>query len=159
MNEIECCVRILQVVGKLHEKGYQRIRISPGMAANGLRWRCSITTKDNILRRNGALIKANSRSTVNYGSNSDGVYWGKDLSMSLDDLADEFLNLFPEIAKNGMGKDREYVLWYRDMLEKAREGELPVAFGDWYDEPEPGFLPTTKNFRSDLKNPPPGEAE
>jgi hypothetical protein len=44
------------MVGELHELGFQRLRVSPGMAPTGMHWRCTITSVDNIQPRHGALI-------------------------------------------------------------------------------------------------------
>ena len=51
--------KVLTMVRELHNQGYQRIRISPGMAPSGMHWRCAITTASNISSRNGALISSN----------------------------------------------------------------------------------------------------
>jgi hypothetical protein len=45
------------------------------------------------------------------------------------------------------------------MLAKAKTGEFPIAYADWYDDPDPRWLPTTAGFQSGLPMPPPGEAK
>ena len=74
-------------------------------------------------------------------------------------LAEEFIRRFQTIAEAGRGRDWEYVGWYTEMLGLAERGELPVAYDDWFEEPDPRWLPTTKGFQSGLPMPPPGEAE
>ena len=34
--------KVLRMVSELHVRGYQRIRIEPGMAASGAAWRCAM---------------------------------------------------------------------------------------------------------------------
>jgi hypothetical protein len=40
------------------------------------------------------------------------------------------------------------------MLGLAERRALPVAYADWYGEPDPGCLPTTAGFNSGLPMPP-----
>ncbi|GGG46532.1 hypothetical protein GCM10010964_37370 [Caldovatus sediminis] len=35
-------VRVLAMVGDLHKRGYQRVRVMPYMAPSGCHWRCEI---------------------------------------------------------------------------------------------------------------------
>jgi len=48
--------KVLRMVTELHVRGYQRLRIAPGMAPSGCSWRCSITPATNISSRHGARI-------------------------------------------------------------------------------------------------------
>ena len=43
------------------------------------------------------------------------------------------------------------------MLSLAEAGILPIAYADWYEAPEPGWLPTTDD--SKLPMPPGGEGD
>jgi hypothetical protein len=74
-------------------------------------------------------------------------------------LARKFLERFPLIAQAGRGRDWEYAGWYVEMLGFADRGELPVSYADWYEAPDPRWLPTTVGFASGLSMPPGGEAE
>jgi hypothetical protein len=44
--------KALLMVGELHVRGYQRLRIAPGMSASGCYWRCSVTPAAHIRSRN-----------------------------------------------------------------------------------------------------------
>jgi len=50
-------------------------------------------------------------------------------------------------AEADPGADWASAGWYLGMLAKAERGELPVAYADWYDEPDPRWLPTTAACR------------
>ena len=79
---------------------------------------------------------------------------------SASDLARKFVDRFPEISEAARGSDCVYAGWYLEMLAKARDGEFPIAYADWYDEsPDPRWLPTTGGIESGLAMPPPGDAE
>jgi len=49
---------VLRLVTELHVRGYQRVRIAPGMAPSGVHWRCAITPSANISRQHGARLIA-----------------------------------------------------------------------------------------------------
>src|SRR6188508_645112 len=50
--------KVLLVVYVLHQRGFQRLRICPGMSASGMHWRCSITPVTNVEKENGARLIA-----------------------------------------------------------------------------------------------------
>ena len=76
----------------------------------------------------------------------------------LHKLGYEGLRIVPEIAAKGKGPDPEYVAWYLEMLKWClEEDEFPVAYDDWWEEPDPVWLPTTRGMSGDLRRPPGGE--
>ena len=153
--------RILMMVHELHKIGYQRIRIAPSMAPSGMFWRCSITHIGNILSTHGARPLHCGSESADYTSGQENAYfdWNDARHDTARQLAAKFLERFPEIAKKGHGLDWTYAGWYVQMLGLAEQGVLPVAYGDWYTEPDPRWLPTTDGFESGLPMPPVGEAE
>jgi len=156
-------LNVLLMVHDLHKRGYQRLRIVPGMSASGAYWRVTILPKARVLRRHGAMSHDWTWGGPEpfYTSGQEQKYFGwEDAQDDLPEaLADKFLERFPEIADASRGSDWEYAGWYLEMLSKAQLGELPVAYADWYDEPDPQWLPTTNGFQSGLPMPPPGEAD
>lgn len=130
--------RILRMVFELHKRGYQRIRIMPGMSSSGGHWRCHISHIDNFLATNGARIHQSlslfQRSDIaSYSSSQGNKYFGwedaeKDTAA---DLADKFLSRYPEIAKCGQGQDWPYAGWYVTLLGYADRALFPIAYGDF----------------------------
>ena len=49
------CIKVLEIVAALHRRGYERLRIEPGMSPSGMSWRCGITLAGNMDPENGAL--------------------------------------------------------------------------------------------------------
>ena len=47
------------------------------------------------------------------------------------ELAAKFVDQFPDIAKEAMGRDSEYVRWYREMLVATEPDGLIYAYADW----------------------------
>jgi len=153
-------LRVLRLVHELHKQGYQRLRIAPGMAPSGCYWRCSITSKSNILRSHGAMLKDFDRAVAHYSSGQDNEYFGWTDAKSDDvkELAAKFMNRFPEVIEASLGDDWSYAGWYVRMLGYAEREMLPIAYADWYVSPDPRFLPIW-GHDSDLPMPPPGDAE
>jgi len=154
--------RLLQMVHELHKRGYQKLRIAPGMAGSGGAWRCNITPASNIKYEHGALLASwDDRLLAKYTSANENRYFGwEDATRdTARQLADKFEDRFPQIVKLATGQDWPYVGWFVQMLGLADKAEFPVAYADWYSEPDPNQLPTTKGFDSGLPMPPAGEAK
>ncbi len=153
-------LRVLQSVHELHKLGYQRVRIVPGMAPSGMHWRCSITHVGNILDTHGAMFMNQSVDAAHYSSSQETEYfgWTDAASDTAAELADKLIHRFSWIARNGHGRDWLYAGWYVEMLGLAEKGAFPIAYADWYEDPEPGWLPTSGVQQTRLPMPPGGEA-
>jgi hypothetical protein len=156
------CLRVLRMVHELHKRGYQRIRIAPGMAPHGLSWRCTVTHVGNILKTHGGKTLDFNRDTIHYSSRQEAEYFGwKDArNDTVVRLADRFLERCPAIADAGRGRDWEYVGWYVEMLGLAERHAFPIAYDDSHGPIDPDWFPTTGlEPWARLPMPPGGEAE
>lgn len=155
------CQKLVQAIHQLHHRGYEQLRLAPGMSPSGCHWRCSIAPKSNMSDSNGAMIHNFDGLSV-HGSISgsgEGGYQGIEFSAysTPSALADAIQKTFPEVMQESFGPDPDYVRWYEDLLTYVNRGLLPVAYADWYTPPDPRFLPFW-NGESDLLLPPPGGA-
>jgi hypothetical protein len=157
--------RVLYMVGELHKLGYQKLRISPGMAPSGMHWRCTLTPVDNVLRSHGALVARDDNDLVaRYSSAMENSYfdWTDARTASARELAGLFLERFPLIAARSAGEDWVYAGWYVQMLGVAETGHFPMAFNDWSDLSKATVLPTipfgVAEGSPELPLPPPGTA-
>jgi hypothetical protein len=126
--------KLLRTVSELHVRGYQRLRISPGMAASGMYWRCPITPVTNISRTHGArMVSWDGPLVVPYTSGQEKEYFGiKGIGhLTASRLADLFVSRFPDIAKEGAGSDWLYAGWYLEMLHLTYPARYPIAYADW----------------------------
>ena len=73
-------------------------------------------------------------------------------------LAVKFVDRFPDIIEKGEGIDWNYVGWYVQMLGLAEQGAFPIAYSDYYEQPDHRFLPTTGGNSVSLPMPPGGDA-
>lgn len=148
--------RILLTVMELHMRGFQRLRIAPGLSGSGHHWRCSITPVTNISRRHGARMLSWDTLAAHYTSANERIYFGwNDVTRATPRrLADLFIERFAEIARAGTGSDWPYAGWYLEMLGLTYPDSLPIAYADW--EMPVDYLPTV-GARHDIRVPlPPG---
>lgn len=152
-------LQVLRMVHELHKQGYQLLRIAPGMFASGCHWRCAITPRSNILSSHGALLSDRDGSVAHYSSGQEDEYsgWADAKADEAPELAAKFLRRFPEIVERAHGDDWNYAGWYARMLGYAERAVFPVAYADWWEPPDPRFLPLW-GHESDLPMPPPGDA-
>ncbi len=61
------------------------------------------------------------------------------------ELAEMFIEKCPEIAEQGKGADPGYTAWFKTVLKKAQQGEMPVLFADYDLEYGSGDLPPPPN--------------
>ena len=150
---------VLRLVAELHLRGYQRLRISPGMAPSGLYWRCPITPASNISALNGALMASFDEALVAPYSSSEGANyfgWKGAATATATKLAGLFIERFPRIAEAGRGSDWLYAGWYVDMMSRTYPNAFPIAYADW--ELPKGKLTTVGGKEVDIPLPPPGSA-
>jgi hypothetical protein len=134
MNEPHVYRKVLRMVSELHVRGYQRLRIAPGLSASGCHWRCAVTPITNISSRHGARMGHwDDTLMANYSTGSRREYFGwKDAAHATPSkLADLFIARFPTIAEAGKGSDWLYVGWYLEMLHVTYPDALPIAYADW----------------------------
>lgn len=124
--------KVLLMVSELHVRGYQRLRISPGVSPTGFHWRCNITPASNIRRVHGAILAEASDLVACYSSASEASYfnWSDAAHLTPSRLAALFLKRFPAIARAGYGSDWPYAGWYQEMLGITYPDLFPVAYDD-----------------------------
>ena len=149
--------KVLRMVAELHVRGYQRLRIAPGMSASGIYWRSSITPAINISCRHGARMLSWDKLAAHYTSGQERQYFGwEDVAhVSPGRLAELFIERFPAITDAGRGADWVYAGWYLEMLHLTYPDNFPIAYADW-DLPS-DYIPTIGK-RADVRIPlpPPG---
>jgi hypothetical protein len=151
------------MLSELHVRGYQRLRMAPGMSPSGMHWRCTITPVQNVLRSNGARIASWDTLTAHYTSADERRYfgWTDAAHASPSRLAEMFIERLPAVAAAGYGEDWLYAGWYQHMVHWTYPDAFPIAYADWYDEPAGGRLSTIGGEPAGrlISAPPPGEAD
>lgn len=129
--------RVLAMVGELHKRGYQLLRISPGMAPSGMHWRCSIFAAHPAVHPHDTSVAGHDEASIaRYSTGMENNYfgWTDAQTATARELATLFVDRFPTIADRGNGEDWPYAGWYVQMLGVAERGHLPIAYDDGYED-------------------------
>jgi hypothetical protein len=123
MPEIRRAVRVLAMVGELHKRGYQRLRVMPYIYATG-HWRCWIGPATLFYRNHGAMLMERDSLVARYTSGAGNHYfdWEDAASDTARTLADKFLQRFAALTQCGRGWDYLYGGWYERLLGYAESG-------------------------------------
>jgi len=151
------------MVAELHKRGFQKVRIAPAMSPSGLHWRCGVAPANNTLASNGAQLADWKGLVASYTSAEQDRFFGWDDApqASAGQLAELFIQRFPEICAAGHGRDWPYAGWFVEMLGLAEAGSFPVASADWELPPDHmGLIQVEGASPPDqpLPFPPPGTA-
>ena len=92
---VECCIKVLRMVGVLHARGYQRLRICP--TGREMWWRCAKAQTMIFSEEHGALIGQETPSmTAQFGSGAGcrPFEWRESITdMTVDEPADRFARI------------------------------------------------------------------
>jgi hypothetical protein len=132
-------VRVLAMVGELHRRGYQKLRVMPFMNSSGTAWRCWIGPDTLFYRNHGAYLRdtgyseeaQSTGSSARYTTGADHYFdWQNADQDDARTLADKFLARFTELARQGEGWSYAYAGWYQRLLGLAERGWMPVVIHD-----------------------------
>ena len=150
--------RLLMMVHELHKVGYQKIQIFPYMAPSGFHWRCTITTSNHIGFKHGfyKVIQKKSQVAATYTSATENVYFGwEDAKQdNARQLAQKFIQRFPEIARQGKGLDYAYAGWLTLILGYTENGHFPIFFEDSPNQAPEGYMLNTSSSKTYIPAPP-----
>jgi hypothetical protein len=143
-QNIACCHKLLQMVGHLHARGYQRLRIFP--YGRIMWWRCELVPAELSDPDNGGLAYVEPRhlekglaARFGSGGSCEPFEWGVAIEgHSIEQLANMFLERFPKLAEASMGPDWAYAGWYQEMLRRTSPSVLPMAYA--FDEYEISYF-------------------
>lgn len=118
--------RVISMVHELHKVGYQRIRVTPALSPSGSHWRCYITSAANLAADGFTPvigILEDPRIASYSTSQGDRFFdWTDASGANARELAMLFLERFPTIAEQGVGRDWMYAGWLTDVLGRMEQG-------------------------------------
>ena len=135
---IRDAARLIAMVHELHKAGYQRIRICPSMAPNGIHWRCTISYADNVASDGCGFGGDPDGQVARYTSGDGARYfgWTDGERLTARQMAHRFLEAFPAIAEKGAGRDWPYAGWLTDVLGYAEHGKFVSFHADYPLDPD-----------------------
>jgi ADP-ribosyl-[dinitrogen reductase] hydrolase len=127
-----CTYKILQMVGVLHARGYQRLRVFP--SARSMWWKCTLAPGALFDPANGACMESRAEYDIaglvaSCGITTHPFGWKKSIeTMSPAKMATKFVEDFPALAKASMGSDWPYAGWFQELLMLTAPGIVPIAY-------------------------------
>ena len=118
--------RYFLVIRELHEMGYELIRVCPSLSASGCYWRCATTVKKYTLKTCGAVYRGPEHTAAD--THSGRFKWGDCDDLMPHEIALQFIEHYPHLAKWGKGKDPEYKEWFKKACDLAQRGYVFYAF-------------------------------
>ena len=119
---------IVLMVHELHKRGYQQLRLLSGFSPNGCAVRWNIYPKSSI--KGTAMFER-----LPYGEAPQKAYHGAagapTYYLNPKELADHFLTVAPSLCAEAKLPDEAYFTWFAQLAEYARNGEYPIAFGEY----------------------------
>ncbi|CPZ33568.1 macro domain-containing protein [Mycobacteroides abscessus] len=130
-------IRILQGVRVLHQRGYHRLRILPGVSPSGMYWRVAITLSDNLIDDAAYPDVTDWDIALRYSTGGLTVFAGGEVTVTTtpERVADLILSALPEVTPTH--DDPAYMAWFAELLRVVeRTKALPVAYADYFDAGE-----------------------
>lgn len=137
--------KIMLMLRELHMMGYEKLRLISSVSPSGACWRFAILPVTKVSRLNGAMA-----SSFDFRADASGSFDGSERCTGAGDsendsprkIAELFLSRFPEIAAEGLGQDKDYVDWYKNVIRETEPQDLIYAHDDYYDSDCDGYLRT-----------------
>jgi hypothetical protein len=155
-------LRVFLMLEELHRRGYEQLRLVPGMSNSGLAYRSSITPAVNVSVENGAIAVDEELVAAHTSANGSALFgWNDAPESSVAELARMFVRRYPKLARLGRVPDPCYVKWFQVCLGFARLGQFPIAydsetFGRTLSSHGQRYLPTLGQGTEKLRMPPLG---
>ena len=127
-------IRILQGVQVLHQRGYHRLRILPGVSPSGMYWRVAITPADNLIDHVEYPHVIDLDTALRYSTGGLTEFAGSEVTVTTrpESVADLILNELPGTAPTD--DDPAYVSWFADLMRLVEQTMAPpVAYADYFD--------------------------
>ncbi len=125
--------KLLFMVEKLHQRGFEKLEVIPYLSPSGIYWRCEFMDQS----------KKTNFMASDWISKHENGNPNNEIKLSLLELADLFIAENLIFMQQCKGINEKYTKWYSEMLKQLKKEELPYAFADW--EIIKGIWETSKN--------------
>lgn len=115
--------KVLFIAEALHQKGYENLKIIPSLSPSGVYWRCSFVTSN--ANKELEIIASNWIQNLYNISESE-------INLNIKELTDQFIEEHRDFLEKCIGKNEEYINWFKNALEILDVEELPYAFSDYF---------------------------
>lgn len=136
---------IVMIVHELHQRGYEQLRLFSGMSPNGFSWRWAIYPK--VLMKDSNMCERNDCLPFSCPYGSTGSAFPKEGQEVK--TANDFIREFGSYVNLAEGEDKEYVEWFKQIVEHAKNNDFPIAYQEFFNAEQWKF-----NGGDDLEYPP-----
>ena len=123
---------VIMIVHELHQRGYEQLRLFPGISPNGMCWRWMIypkvLMKDNSFEHHGDCTPFE---CLRGSTSAAFPEEGQKLK-----VADDFIKEHEDFVNLAKGEDKAYVEWFEQIVEHAKNKDFPIAFSEFFDAEE-----------------------
>lgn len=132
LDPLGAALKLLRMVAELHARGFQRLRIAPGLAPAGGDWRCALVPASRMDPAHGAGEQVGNLLAARYSTSEDYHFfgWNDGAKMSIKEMAESFVRTFTTVCEQALGPDPVYANWFLSVVHAAEHGALPVAFSE-----------------------------
>ncbi|SLJ75668.1 appr-1-p processing domain-containing protein [Mycobacteroides abscessus subsp. abscessus] len=130
-------IRVLQGVRVLHQRGYHRVRILPGVSPSGMYWRVAITLSDNLIDDVDHPDVIDWEAALRYSTGGLTEFAGGEVTVTTppERVADLILSALRDVTPTN--DDPAYIAWFDELIRTVeRSNALPVAYADYFDASE-----------------------
>lgn len=131
--------KLMAVVAELHRRGYESLRIVPGLSPSGCHWRCEFVPASRCFPDDGALLKRGGGRNVPCYSTAEGLGafgWPDAAARTVEELADRFQAKLSALLAGCRDPDPAYVRWFQETLDATAPLGLVVAYADMRLQPD-----------------------
>jgi hypothetical protein len=128
---------IVMIVHQLHQWGYEQLRLFSGMSPNGCSWRWAVYPK--VLMKDSNLFEHHSDCIsfdCPYGST--GAAFPKEGEGMK--TANDFMREYESFVNLAEGEDKEYVEWFKVIVEHAKNEDFPIAYEEFFNAEQWKFM-------------------
>ena len=115
--------KVLFIAEALHQKGYENLKVIPSLSPSGVYWRCSFVPAN----KNQEFDVIVSNWLSNFADISE-----NEIPLTIKELTYRFIEEHKEFLVKCIGKNEEYINWFKNVMEILDLEELPYAFSDYF---------------------------
>lgn len=150
-------VKYFETVAELHKLGYEKFRVCAYISPNGIGYRCWLTVKQNTWNKNGLFCDINDQELALLTHNCNLPWDYSELTPQENAL--RIIEEYRELSRFALGKDPEYVEWFKLALEECLKGHYIYAFDEYTNTLRDGYTPLTMVEGNGLPLPPVGDCD
>lgn len=125
---------IVMALDALHKKGYEQLRLISGMSPNGCAWRWHLYPKsylDAVSEHDGHYNCISGPHPFPFGSTCE-----SNPDVKVDTLVSAIETMYAETLSDAKFADPDYISWYQQIVEGAKNHCYPEAIGEWFNPDE-----------------------